>query len=130
MRGDEIEQLLHHLIFDEVSNALKRGKLSSIERRIAIELARMGEPSDARLLSCARGLVAQGLRQLADLWEQGGLPDDRDLDIRYENAICREILAAMDEAAASTANTSSLVPFELNSETASRVAPTSPRGEG
>jgi len=98
LQSGEAELLLRQLIADQVSRAVRHSQLSSIERSIAMELARMGEQSDARMLAMARSLVAGALHAVADAYAVGSREDDRDLEIRYENAICREVLDALDRA--------------------------------
>ena len=101
LSASESERLLQQLVLEQLSEAMGDGTLSSLERRIALSLARLGESDDMRMLACARRLVAHALRQLADACEHASpLDDDRDLDVRYENVICREIVAALDAAKA------------------------------
>jgi len=98
----EAQPLLEQLVFQDVARAVDTEALSTLERRLAVELARLGEPSDTRMLAIARGLIARALLRLAHDLEAGVCADDRDLEIRYENAICREVLAELDAAAAAS----------------------------
>jgi hypothetical protein len=100
LSASESERLLHQLVLEQLTEAMSEDTLSGLERRIALSLARLGESDDTRMLACARRLVAHALRQLADACEHPSPLDDRDLDVRYENAICREVVAALDEAKA------------------------------
>ena len=100
LSASESERLLHQLVLEQLTEAMTEYTLRAVERRIAMSLARLGESDDTRLLACSRRLVAHALRQLADACEHGALLDDRDLDVRYENAICREAVTGLQHAEA------------------------------
>ena len=82
--------LVEALIFSEVCKSIDFDKLADLQQRIAVELARLPDVTDAEMLAQARGAIARALRQVADDQETPKGPLDDDHDCRYLNALCAE----------------------------------------
>ena len=82
--------LVEALIFSEVCKSVDFDKLADLQQRIAVELARLPDVTDAEMLAQARGAIARALRQLAADRETPGSPPGDDHDCRYLNALCAE----------------------------------------
>jgi hypothetical protein len=88
--------LVERMVYNGVSDCVDFDELWALREQLAVDLGRLPGVPDAELLAVPRKLIAGALRRLADEEESGSYDDDRELRIRYENALGAEAIAELD----------------------------------
>jgi len=83
--------ILDAFLYQSIADCIDFELLCHLERRLAFAIGRIDGTTDEQMLAWPRELIASALRVLADRYVNGQPDDVEDLELRYSNAICRDV---------------------------------------